>query len=164
MMKLAYLSLGSNLGHREGHLEEALKLITILAGDLERISHYYESEPWGYSSENRFCNCCVSLRTRLAPLPLLEILLGIEKQMGRERTGKDYSDRIIDIDLLLFGDILLDHPRLKLPHPAMGNRRFVLVPLAEIAPGLIHPVSGITITTMLQICDDHTRVTLLHQR
>jgi len=160
-MKLAYLSLGSNLGQREGHLEEARKLILNQTGELERISRYYESEPWGYSSGNRFYNCCLSLRTTLDPLPLLDMLLAIEKQMGRERAGKGYSDRIIDIDLLLFGDILLDHPRLTLPHPAIEKRRFVLVPLAEIAPGLIHPVTGISISQMLQQCDDQSGITML---
>jgi len=161
-MNLAYLSLGSNLGHREQHLEEAIKLIQKRIGAREQVSRIYESEPWGYSSENRFCNCCLSVWTSLDPLPLLDELLGIEKQMGRERGGAGYSDRIIDIDLLLFGDVLLEHPRLILPHPAIENRRFVLVPLAGIAPELIHPVTGISIYQMLQQCDDQTEVTAMH--
>lgn len=163
-MNLIYLSLGSNLGHREQHLKEAVKLIQSRVGEPERISHYYESEPWGYSSENRFCNCCLSMRTILGPLPLLDQLLGIEKEMGRQRGGTGYSDRVIDIDLLLFGDIQLDHSRLTLPHPAMGNRRFVLVPLAEIAPELIHPVAGISIRKMLELCADQAEVTPMHPR
>ncbi|MCD4711236.1 MAG: 2-amino-4-hydroxy-6-hydroxymethyldihydropteridine diphosphokinase, partial [Bacteroidales bacterium] len=119
---------------------------------------------WGYTSKNRFCNCCLSVRTMLDPLPLLDQLLGIEKKMGRQRGGMGYSDRVIDIDLLLFNHIQLDHPRLTLPHPAMGNRRFVLVPLAEIAPELIHPVAGISIRKMLEQCADHTEVTPMPQR
>lgn len=162
IMNLAYLSLGSNLGQREQHLEAAMKLIQSRIGAAEKVSRIYESEPWGYSSENRFCNCCLSVWTSLDPLPLLDELLGIEKQLGRERGGTGYSDRIIDIDLLLFGDVRLDHPRLILPHPAIGNRRFVLVPLAGIAPELIHPVSGISIRQMLQQCDDPTKVSVLH--
>lgn len=163
-MKLAYLSLGSNLGHRVRNLEGAIELIRHQAGEIEKISRYYESEPWGYSSENSFCNCCVSVRTTLDPLPLLDILLGIENQMGRLRAKGGYSDRIIDIDLLLLDDILLDHPRLTLPHPAMGKRRFVLVPLGEIASDLIHPVTGMSISKMMQKCDDRTGVTLWQEK
>jgi 2-amino-4-hydroxy-6-hydroxymethyldihydropteridine diphosphokinase len=163
-MKLAYLSLGSNLGHRERNLEGAIERIGHQTGEIEKISRYYESEPWGYSSDNSFCNCCVSVRTLLDPLHMLDRLLGIEKQMGRLRAKGGYSDRIIDIDLLLFDDILLDHPRLTLPHPAMGKRKFVLVPLAEIAPGLIHPVTGMSISRMLQQCDDRTGVNLWQKK
>lgn len=161
-MNLAYLSLGSNLGHREQHLQEAITLIQSQIGAAEQVSGIFESEPWGYSSENQFCNCCLSVWTNLDPFPLLEQVLGIEKQMGRERLGTGYSDRIIDIDLLLFGDIQMEHPRLTLPHPAFGNRRFVLVPLAEIAPELMHPVTGLSIVQMLEVCGDQTRVTPLH--
>jgi len=157
-MNLIYLSLGSNLGSREQHLEKALKLIQSRIGGFEAISSYYESEPWGYTSENWFCNCCVSLRSNLQPLVLLDRLLAIEKEMGRERRGAGYGDRIIDIDLLLYGDNRLDHPRLSLPHPSMGDRRFVLIPLAEIAPELIHPVTRLSISKMLQVCPDNTAV------
>jgi 2-amino-4-hydroxy-6-hydroxymethyldihydropteridine diphosphokinase len=158
-MNLIYLSLGSNLGRREQHLEAAVNLIQSRIGGLVSRSRYYESDPWGYSSKNRFCNCCLSMRTTLGPLPLLDQLLGIEKEMGRERAASGYSDRVIDIDLLLFGDIQLIHTRLTVPHPAISKRRFVLVPLAEIAPELIHPVSGMSIRKMLQQCDDPVVVT-----
>ncbi len=157
-MNLIYLSLGSNLGRRELHIEEALKLIQSRIGDIELVSRYFESEPWGFSSENRFYNCCVSLRSSLAPLPLLDLLLDIELEMGRQREGKGYSDRVIDIDMLFYGDIQLDHPRLTLPHPSMGDRRFVLAPLVEIAPLLIHPHTGISITEMLHFCTDQSEV------
>lgn len=158
-MNLIYLSLGSNLGRREQHLDEALKLIQSRIGTIEAISSYYESEPWGYTSENWFCNCCVSLRSNLQPLVLLDRVLAIEQEMGRERRGAGYGDRIIDIDLLLYEDNRLDHPRLSLPHPSMGDRRFVLIPLAEIAPELIHPVTRLSISKMLQECTDLTEVT-----
>lgn len=160
-MNIVYLSLGSNLGHREQNLQEAIKLILSGIGAAGQVSRIYESEPWGYSSENQFCNCCLSVRTNLDPLHLLDQVLGIEKKMGRERLGMGYSDRIIDIDLLLFGDIQMDHPRLILPHPAIGERMFVLKPLAEIAPGLVHPVTGLSIGQMLELCGDQTNVTPL---
>ena len=157
-MNLIYLSLGSNLGHREHNLEEALEKIQNRIGGLEAISRIYETESWGYSSENRFFNCCLSLRTKMDPLDLMELLLEIEHEMGRHREGKGYSDRLIDIDLLLYGDIQLDLPSLKVPHPAMGERKFVLAPLAEIAPELIHPVAGISISRMLDLCSDPSAV------
>ena len=160
-MQIIYLSLGSNLGYREQHLEKALSLIQSRIGKVERISRFYESEPWGYTSENRFYNCCLSVKTGLEPLPLLDHMLGIEKGMGRERGGRAYSDRVIDIDLLLYGELQLNLPRLILPHPAMGERRFVLLPLAEIAPELLHPVSGETISQMLLQCTDQIEVVAL---
>ncbi len=157
-MKLIYLSLGSNLGRREQHLDEAVKLIQSRVGRIEAISPYYKSPAWGFASENWFCNCCLSLRSKLQPLLLLDQLLEIEKKMGRKRGGTGYGDRIIDIDVLLYGDRRFEHPRLLLPHPSMGDRRFVLVPLADIAPDLIHPVSGISISQMLQECSDQSEV------
>jgi len=157
-MKLIYLSLGSNLGRREQYMDKALELIQSRIGGIEHVSRYYESEPWGFSSENRFCNCCLALRTSLAPLALLDLLLEIEQAMGRLREGVGYSDRVIDIDILFYGDSQLDNPRLTLPHPSMGDRRFVLAPLAEIAPLLIHPVYGLSITEMLQECSDESEV------
>ena len=158
MEKLIYLSLGSNLGSREAHILEALKLIHKRVGRLEQLSLLYESEPWGFSSKYQFYNCCVSLRSSLAPLILMKALLEIERKMGRQRRGGGYSDRVIDIDLLFYGDRQMDHPDLKLPHPSMADRRFVLAPLAEIASGLVHPVTGISIARMLSQCTDRTRV------
>ena len=157
-MNLIYLSLGSNLGQREQFLQEALKLIQNRIGGIDSVSRYYESEAWGFSSENSFYNCCLSLQTTIDPLPLMDLLLKIEQEMGRLRQGMGYSDRVIDIDMLFYGDRQLDHPRLTLPHPSMGDRRFVLAPLAEIAPLLIHPVAGISITKMLQECADESEV------
>jgi len=157
-MNLIYLSLGSNLGQREQFLQAALEHIQNRIGGIESVSRYYESEAWGFSSAYSFYNCCLSLQTTIEPLPLMELLLEIEQEMGRLRQGMGYSDRVIDIDMLLYGDLQLDHPRLTLPHPSMGDRKFVLAPLAEIAPLLIHPVAGISISKMLQVCDDKSEV------
>lgn len=121
-------------------------------------SKVFESAPWGFSSLNYFYNCCISVFTGLDPLSLMEGIFSIEKTLGRERNVEGYSDRLIDIDLLFFGDLVLEHPRLKIPHPAIEQRRFVLEPLSEIAPNLIHPTNGLTIMEMLQNCQDQGRV------
>lgn len=163
-MKPVYLSLGSNLGQREQHLKKALVLIQSRVGTLESSSRVYESEPWGYSSSKRFFNCCVLLRTTLAPIELMKHLLNIEKEMGRSREGKGYSDRVIDIDLLFYGDSCLNLPGLRVPHPSMADRRFVLAPLAEIAANLIHPENGKSIREMLEECSDQSEPSPLPHR
>lgn len=163
-MKPVYLSLGSNLGKREQHLKKALVLIQSRVGTMDSVSRVYESEPWGYSSSKRFFNCCVLLRTTLAPTELMKHLLNIEKEMGRSREGKGYSDRIIDIDLLFYGDSCLNLPGLRVPHPSMADRRFVLAPLAEIAADLIHPENGKSIRKMLDECTDPSEPSPLPHR
>lgn len=168
MTEEIYLSLGSNLGDRVNHLEEALGQIADQVGKLVTISGIYESEAWGFSSEHSFCNCCVSVLTDLKPLQVLDSILEIEKGMGRDRNttgeaGEGYADRIIDIDLLMFGERQYDHPRLVLPHPAMADRRFVLTPLNEIAPSLMHPLLKISISRMLDRCTDPGEVRLFRQ-
>jgi 2-amino-4-hydroxy-6-hydroxymethyldihydropteridine diphosphokinase len=158
IMSRIYLSLGSNLGYRQQNLDRAIALIGSRTGEIERRSGYYESDPWGFSSENHFFNCCLMAQTSTDPLLLMDQLLLIEKEIGRKRRDGGYSDRLIDIDLLMYDAIQMDHPRLTLPHPGMENRKFVLLPLAEIAPELIHPVTGISVARMLQLCPDQTRV------
>jgi len=163
MTKEIYLSLGSNLGDRVKQLEEARGHLLEQVGTAGKVSRIYESEPWGYSSDHRFCNCCISVFTSLEPLPVLEAILRIEQEMGRRRNaprnrGEGYADRSIDIDLLLFGDLQVNHPRLVLPHPALADRRFVLLPLTDIAPRILHPVLGITVEQMLQQCSDEGEV------
>ena len=148
--EIIYLSLGSNLGDRMQNLRQAGELFEKQAGDLLKVSKIYQSEAWGYSSSNDFYNCCLSGICHLEPLALLETLMEIETSLGRIRKGGGYSDRLIDIDLLFYGDSILEEPRLTLPHPAIANRRFVLLPLTEIAAELVHPVSGLTIQEMLQ--------------
>ena len=151
---LIYLSLGSNLGDKLKNIVAASELIWKLLGNQGVVSQVFESSSWGYSSENLFYNCCLSLTTNLDPFSVMEEILEIEKILGRERGSKGYSDRLIDIDLLFFGDLILHHPRLTIPHPSIRQRRFILEPLSKIAPDLIHPQYGISILTMLEQCKD----------
>jgi 2-amino-4-hydroxy-6-hydroxymethyldihydropteridine diphosphokinase len=141
------------------NLRQARQLIGKWAGELLEVSKIYQSEAWGYSSGNDFYNVCLSGISHLEPLALLETLMEIESSMGRIRKGEGYSDRLIDIDLLFYGNTILEQARLTLPHPAIANRRFVLLPLTDIASELVHPVSGLTIQEMLQKCPGKDRVT-----
>jgi 2-amino-4-hydroxy-6-hydroxymethyldihydropteridine diphosphokinase len=155
---MACFSLGSNLGDRVKYLDSARMLMAERMGKVESVSGIYESPSWGYASDHSYYNCCVVIRTGLSPLALIDLALEVEREMGRNREGGNYADRIIDIDLLLYGDKVMVHPRLRLPHPRMGERRFVLVPLAEIAPDLVHPGSGLSIARMLERCQDPSEV------
>jgi len=140
-----YLALGTNLGDRQFNLQEARTLIAGKIGSFSAISSIYETEPWGFESENQFLNQVVAVETDLNPLEILNLTKEIERQIGRkEKTVHSYQDRLIDIDLILYGDTVLNTERLQLPHPLFHKRRFVLEPLNEIAPGLVHPVLGKT--------------------
>lgn len=143
MHKTVYLSLGSNLGDRSANLNSAIEKLGKL-GKIEAVSSFYESEPVEFTSQPWFVNCAVELNTEKMPKQLLSALLGIEQQMGRRRT-QNKGPRVIDIDILLFGSSVVDTGQLTVPHPAMHERRFVLEPLAEIAPEIRHPVFKRTI-------------------
>lgn len=131
---IAYLSLGTNLGDKRKNIAEAINYIGELVGDVVRQSALYETEPWGFRSDNRFVNAAVCVDTRLSPRRLLEVTQRIEREMGRtlKSDGGEYHDRIIDIDILLYGDQHIDEPDLKIPHPLMHVRDFVMTPLNEI--------------------------------
>jgi 2-amino-4-hydroxy-6-hydroxymethyldihydropteridine diphosphokinase len=138
----AYLSLGANLGDRQANLDQALKLISERMR-LGKVSSIYDTEPVGMTNQPRFLNLACEVLTRLSPEGLLALIKGIELKMGRySRTGEP---RIIDIDIVLFGDQVINTPDLVIPHPRMHERAFVLIPLAEIAPDLVHPVLKKTI-------------------
>jgi len=137
MPNLAYLSLGSNVGEREAHLRDAIARLQS-QGRVTAVSSLYETEPVEFTKQAWFLNCAAVLETTEAPEQLIAGILTIEREMGRRRTQKK-GPRIIDIDILLFGDTIIDSPDLTIPHPAMHQRRFVLEPLAEIAPEVRHP-------------------------
>ena len=147
MTDIVYLSLGSNIGDRENHLREAIRRIGGL-GRVTSISSFYETEPVEVTDQAWFLNCAVALETAIPPARLMLELLGIERGMGRQRNQKK-GPRSIDIDILLFGDTVVNTPDVTIPHPAMQQRRFVLEPLAEIAPDLRHPVSNKTVRELL---------------
>jgi 2-amino-4-hydroxy-6-hydroxymethyldihydropteridine diphosphokinase len=134
---LAYVGLGSNLGDREATIRRAAVLI-----DARRLSTIRETEPWGYADQPRFLNAVAELETSLGPRPLLEQLLAVERELGRERTGRRWGPRTIDLDLLLYGDLAVDEPELTVPHPRLAERLFVLEPLAELAPARKIPGNG----------------------
>lgn len=137
MIERVYLSLGSNLGDRAAHLQTAIGRLKA-AGMVQTVSAFYEAEPVELEQQPWFLNCIVALDTDLAPRELLKTILTIEQRMGRVRF-KDKGPRLIDIDIVLFGNLVVDEPGLVIPHPAMHRRRFVLAPLAEIAPDAQHP-------------------------
>jgi len=147
MKQVAYLSLGSNLGNREQNLRGAIRQ-AITLGRLVAVSSFYQTEPVEFTDQPWFLNCVIALKTATQPAQLMAELLRIEHEMGRQRVLKK-GPRSIDIDILLFGDDVVNTPELTIPHPEMARRRFVLQPLAEIAPELLHPVSQKTVTQIL---------------
>ncbi len=150
---LAAIALGSNLesgfGDRAANLREAVERVRGL-GEVKAVSSMYDTEPVGYRDQPRFLNAALLLETELPPLELMRGLLGVEQAMGRERSDVVLKGpRVIDLDLLLYGQVVMATAELTLPHPEMQERRFVLEPLAEIAPGMVHPVLGLTVGEML---------------
>lgn len=149
-MPKLYLSLGSNEGDREQLLQSAIDAIGLLIGPVDGISPFVKTKPWGFESPHPFVNAALSVETSLPAMDVLERTQSIERQLGRRRKSiaSRYEDRPIDIDLLLYGDLVLTSERLTLPHPLLPERLFVLEPLAEIAPQILHPTLGKTIQTL----------------
>jgi len=148
MQRDVYLSLGSNVGDRENHLREAITRLES-TGHVVSISSFYETEPVEVTNQAWFLNCAVQIETTKMPKQLMAAVLEIEREMGRQRT-QNKGPRIIDIDIILFGDSVVNSSELTIPHPAMHQRRFVLEPLAEIAPEAGHPVFKKTVLEMLR--------------
>ena len=156
-MSEVFLLLGGNVGNKHKIFFETVELIKIRIGTISAASSLYETEPWGFVSD-LFWNQALKVNTTMKPEELLDNLLGIENDMGRRRISDEYEARPIDIDIMFYNDSNIDTDRLTIPHPLIGQRKFVLVPLNEIAPDKIHPVTGLTIHEMLQICPDPLKV------
>jgi 2-amino-4-hydroxy-6-hydroxymethyldihydropteridine diphosphokinase len=156
-MKLVYLSLGSNRGDRLGHLQQALERLTREGVLLRRVSSFYKTQPVGFASQPWFLNCVAEGETDLMPLRLLRTCQAVERQLGR-RPGVCNGPRPIDIDILLYADAVLQSSALTIPHPRLGERRFVLVPLRDLAPQVRHPVTRQTVLEMLQQTEDRSQV------
>jgi 2-amino-4-hydroxy-6-hydroxymethyldihydropteridine diphosphokinase len=156
-IRMIFLGLGSNMGDRLLHLERACSFISERAGEIVKKSACYETAAWGDTNQSNFYNLVIALESKLPPLVLINSLLEIESDMGRIRKQK-WGARIIDIDILLYNNEIIDLPELKIPHPFLAERRFVLEPLAEIAPNVVEPVHKKSIATLLQQCPDSSMV------
>ena len=145
-----YIALGSNLGNRENNLKEALRLLEQKGIQIITVSDFITTRPYGVTDQPEFLNAVAEVKTDQSPVELLHSLLKIEQEMGRKRLRR-WGERNIDLDLLLYDDQIIDLPELKVPHPDMENRDFVLGPLAQIAPEAVHPVLGKTIGQLRKV-------------
>ena len=139
-MALVFLSLGSNQGIRKDNLSCSIEIMEKHLNTKIVQSRIFEYEPWGFESESHFLNMVISLESDIDPHDLLLLIKKIEKQLGRVKNGNRYSDRPIDIDILIYDDLILSSPELGIPHPLISERKFVLEPLCDLAPELVHPV------------------------
>jgi 2-amino-4-hydroxy-6-hydroxymethyldihydropteridine diphosphokinase len=153
---IVYIGLGSNLGDRVAHLREAVQRLSAII-KIEKASQLYVAAPLGYVRDDAFVNAVVSGSTTLKPLELLDMMQAIEVALGR-RSGVQYGPRPIDLDLLLYNAVQIETRKLTIPHPRLAERAFVLRPLAEIAPNLMHPVFYYTVSQLLQDAEDANQV------
>ena len=154
-MEKVYLCLGGNIGDTRNYLQNAVAMIGRRIGRVVSQSAVYQSEPWGFNAEQMFLNQVVVAETGLVPHAVLEQCLQIEAELGRTRSGNGYEPRTIDIDIIFFGDYIIDTPDLKVPHPLMHQRNFVLRPLADVAPDFVHPIFGSAVKQLAAACRDN---------
>lgn len=151
-MATVYLGLGTNLGNKEANLRTAIYKLQERIGKQVSLSSFYETAPWGFESDHSFLNAAIGLETSLPPIEILHITQEIEKELGRTKKSVNgsYSDRLIDIDILLYDNLVLQTPELTIPHPLMTERDFVMKPLIEIAGNVIHPIRQKTLSELYQ--------------
>jgi len=154
-MERVYLGLGTNLGNRSKNLELARKKLEDNCALIEQVSPVYISVPWGFTSDRDFYNQVIEIGTQADAFDLLDHIQDIENSMGRKRSVRGYSDRIIDIDILFYDMQIISSKPLIIPHPLFHKRMFVLQPMADIAPGFIHPVFNKSIEELIKECDDN---------
>ncbi|HHD11421.1 MAG TPA: 2-amino-4-hydroxy-6-hydroxymethyldihydropteridine diphosphokinase [Deltaproteobacteria bacterium] len=158
MPQRVLISIGSNLTRRIRRCKDAIEKLGEEEGiEVVRCSSFYETSPWGRKGQPDFINAAAQLETELAPFELLGVLKNIEVELGREE-GERWGPRVIDLDIILWEDKIIDNRELKIPHPQMHRRKFVLIPLCEIAPEWVHPVMGKTVKELLKECDDTEEV------
>jgi len=161
IQSVTYLSLGTNQGNKLENLQKAINLISDVAGNVQKISSIYKTASWGFAGED-FYNICIQVSTFLTADELLKTVLNIETKLGRQRTASpEYQNRNIDIDVLLFDDEILFSQTLIIPHTKMLERKFVMVPLVEIAPNAIHPIEQKELQICLQSCVDSSEITIV---
>ena len=156
-MNEVYLQLGSNIGDRLDNLDQSIKIITERIGNVLEKSSVYESTPWGVENQRNFLNQVIFVESNFDPYTILDLVLQIEKDMGRIRIEK-WGERIIDIDILFIDDLIIESENLCIPHEFVAKRKFVLQPMCEIAPGFIHPKLNKTISQLLEECIDEEKV------
>ena len=151
-MATVYRGLGTNLGNKEANLRTAIYKLQERIGKQVSLSSFYETAPWGFESDHSFLNAAIGLETSLSPIEILHITQEIEKELGRTKKSVNgsYSDRLIDIDILLYDTLVLQTPELTIPHPLMTERDFVMKPLIEIAENVIHPTLQKTLSELYQ--------------
>lgn len=154
ILHTTYLCLGTNLGNKKINLNLTIKHIVKCCGTLTGKSSVYVSSAWGYESENEFYNQCLKIETHFTPDELIDRLLSIEEDMGRVRESQTYKDRMMDIDVLFYDDLIIQSEKLIVPHPRIEERQFVLAPMNELAPKLIHPQTKKTMSVLLEECKD----------
>ncbi len=154
----AYISLGSNLGERERNISKGIELLAGEFGEIKRQSNVYETEAWGEPKQPPFLNCVVCMDTQKTPDELLKTTKAIEQSAGRIESSDRWSPRVLDLDILVYGDKIVNQPDLIIPHPLMAKRKFVLIPLSEIAAQVKVPGHHMTVRDLLNNCIDNNRV------
>ncbi|MBL7935034.1 MAG: 2-amino-4-hydroxy-6-hydroxymethyldihydropteridine diphosphokinase [Bacteroidia bacterium] len=164
-MNVTYLCLGGNIGDRETALNQAILIISQEIGNIVSKSGIYETEAWGVENQQAYLNQCIAVTTNLTAEELIHSVLVIEKQLGRERSNSiTYEPRIIDIDIIFYNNTIIETPQLTVPHPRLHLRKFVLIPLNEIASNHLHPILNKTIFNLLSDCEDQSEVKEFKQK